>query len=80
MKLILFIAVVLGLCGCTTTEITTGQWSMKRRSFLQRMDISEVRISTNGTATLTGYRSDGGNDAVAAVTAAAVSAAVNSIK
>lgn len=68
------------LCGCTVTKISSGSWSMERKSFLQRMDIGEVTIATNGTARLSGYKSDGGNEALGVAVGAAVAAAINSAK
>ncbi len=64
--------------GCTSTTVQAPGWSLKRTSLLQRIDMPELIISTNGTVTLRGYRTDGGSDLAAQVTAAAVSAAVKS--
>ncbi len=80
MKTTLALLAALALCGCTVTEIQSDTWTMKRRSFLQRMDIAEVTVGTNGMATLRGYKNDGGNEAAANITAAAVSAAVKAMK
>jgi len=77
MKRTLVIVFILAT-GCTSTQLTTEHWSLKRTSFLQRMDIPEVSITPDGTATLKGYKTDGGSDIAAAVTAAAVSAAIKS--
>lgn len=68
------------LMGCTVTDLTTEKWHIHRVSFLQRMEIPEVTIETNGTAILKGYKSDGGSDVAAAVTRAAVSEALKSAK
>jgi len=76
--LILIGAVI--LTGCTVTHVRTDKWELRRNSFLQRQEIPFVQIATNGTATLQGYKTDGGNEALGAITAAAVSAAVQSIK
>lgn len=70
--------VLLLLAGCTTTAVKTEQWELKRTSFLQKLDIPSVSIAPDGTATLTGYKTDGGSEAVAVITAAAVSAAIKS--
>lgn len=81
MKRIAVVAFLIAFCGgCTTTNITTDRWSMKRKSFLQRLEIPEVRVETNGTVTLKGYRNDGGNEALAGAISAAVSAAMKAAK
>jgi len=72
-------AVLFGV-GCTVTKITTDHWALSRTSFLQRLEIPEVQISTNGTAVLKGYKTDGGNEAAAAIAGAAVSAAIKAAK
>lgn len=69
------------LTGCTSTTITvtsTG-WTMKRTSFLQKVEIPKIKVATNGVLTVEGYKSDGGNEAAAAIAAAAVSAAMKSV-
>lgn len=53
------------LAGCTMTEVSTSTWSLRRVSFLQRVDIPDVTIATNGMASMRGYRTDGGNEALA---------------
>jgi hypothetical protein len=73
-------ALLLLQAGCTVTRITTDHWSIRRMSFLQRLEIPEVEFGSNGVAILRGYRSDGGNQAAAAITAAAVTAAIKSAK
>lgn len=70
----LLILLPLALCGCTGTKVETETWPLSRTSFLQRVQIPEVAITTNGTVTLKDYTNDGGNEAAAAVAAAAVSA------
>lgn len=80
MKTLALIAVCAALCGCTSTEIVSSNWALKRTSFLQRLDVAEISVSTNGIATMRGYRNDGGGEALATVTAAAVAAAINSTK
>lgn len=81
MKRIAFI-IALACLGCTRTEVTmnpeTRVWNLKRSSFLQRVEIPEVKFSPNGSASLSGYRNDGGNEALAAAITAAVTAAVQS--
>lgn len=71
---------LLSLCGCTITVVKTPQWTLRRVSFLQRIEMPLVQVSTNGTVTLKGYATDGGIDAAAKVTEAAVSAAIKSVK
>lgn len=76
-------ALAAALCaGCTSTKVTVegGKWTMDRRSFLQRLDIPHVTVATNGTAELTGYVNDGGNEALANIIKAAVEAAVKAGK
>lgn len=77
---ILLLAAALVVCGCTRTKISTPFWTMERSSFMQRVAVPQLTITTNGTATLSGYQNDGGNEAAANITAAAVSAAVKSMK
>ncbi len=79
MRTFLFLAAVC-LCGCTVTRFSSGQWELERRSFLQRVELGRVSIATNGTASLDGYKNDGGNEALASAVSAAVSAAINSAK
>lgn len=63
------------LCGCTSTcprwrqdVLTNGtvrsEWSMRRTSLLQKMEIGTVTISTNGTVSLRGYKNDGGSESL----------------
>lgn len=68
------------LCGCTQTEFT-GQngVKLKRTSFLQRNEIGLVEVRKDGTATMKGYKNDGGNEAVAAAVRAAIEAAASSV-
>lgn len=67
------------LTGCTQTVVTTPNWTLRRTSVLQRMEVPLVHVATNGTVTLRGYRTDGGADAAATVAAAAVNAAIKSV-
>lgn len=80
MKTTIALLAALTLCGCTVTEIQSDTWTMRRRSFLQRMDIAEVTVGTNGMATLRGYKNDGGNEALGVAVGAAVAAAVKAAK
>lgn len=77
------ILIVLAAClGCTRTEVTmhpgTRVWTLKRSSFLQRVEIPKVTFTPDGSASLSGYKNDGGNEALAAAVSAAVTAAVQS--
>lgn len=74
--LLMFVSVICS--GCTVTRITSPTWELKRTSFLQKTEIPKVSIQPDGTAVLEGYKNDGGNEAAALITAAAVSAAVKS--
>ena len=67
-----------GATGCTVTRmrVTPEGWELRRVSFLQRVEMPQVNIGSNGTATLQGYRNDGGADAAAKITAAAVKSAM----
>jgi hypothetical protein len=65
------------LCSCTVTQVTTPNWSLHRTSLLQKMEVPSVRFTANGEAEMSGYKSDGGADTAAVITAAAVSAAIN---
>ena len=69
-----------GLTGCTSTTVTTPAFTVKRTSFLQRLEMADVSLSTNGTASMKGYKTDGGNEAAAAIVGAAVGAAVSAAK
>lgn len=53
--------------GCTSTNIEADTFSLKRTSFFQKLEIPEASISTNGTVLLKGYKTDGGNEALAAL-------------
>lgn len=70
------------LCGCARTQILVkpSQWELRRTGFLQKLEIVEVKIATNGTVTIKGYKNDGGNEAAAAITEAAVKGAVKGLK
>jgi hypothetical protein len=51
---------ILGLTvGCTHTKFTGGNWTMDRTTVLQKVEIGDVSVSTNGTASLKGYQNDG---------------------
>ena len=80
MKRLFALGAVVALCGCTRTKVATPFWTMERSSFLQRVEVPQLTIATNGTATLSGYKNDGGNEALASAVSAAVSAAINSAK
>jgi hypothetical protein len=80
MKLLSLALALLLAAGCTRTSIKTPTWSMDRVSFFQRVEVPTMSIATNGTATLRGYRNDGGSEAAAAIAAAATAAAVKSLK
>lgn len=80
MKITLALLAALALCGCTKTKVSTPFWSMERTSLFQKVEVPQLTISTNGTATLSGYRNDGGNEALGVAVSAAVSAAVKSMK
>ena len=69
----------LTLCGCTVTRVQTPNFELSRTSILQRLEFGEVSYTTNG-ATLKGYKTDGGNEAAAAMLGAAVKAAVEGAK
>ena len=80
MKTTLLLIAAALLCGCTSTKVSTPFWTMERRSFLQRVEVPQLTISTNGTATLSGYKNDGGNEALGVAVSAAVAAAIKSAK
>ena len=65
--------------GCTITHVETAQMKIRRVSFLQKVEIPQLKISTNGAVQLQGYANDGGSEAAALITAAAVSAAMKSV-
>lgn len=78
-SLVVGLAVTL-LTGCTTTVVETPYWSLNRKSFMQKIEIPDLSISTNGTAHLRGYMTDGGNQALAIAIDAAVTAAMKGAK
>lgn len=69
------IPILMLAAGCTTTKYSPDT-GFERTSFLQKTDISEARISRDGTVTLKGYKNDGGNEAIAAAVRAAVEGAI----
>lgn len=76
MKSILPILSLFLLTGCTTTEFSMGDVRIKRSAFLYRMDVKELRFSTNGTAVLKGYSGSGDADLVNAAAEGAAAGAV----
>lgn len=76
------LAIVAGLtlAGCTQTKFTGPGFSLSRTSFLQKLEVAAVEVSTNGTAKISGYQNDGGADAAAKITGAAISAAISAAK
>lgn len=74
------IALALALvgAGCTSTQLVEGNF--KRTSFLQRVELGEVKVGTDGTITVKGYKNDGGNEALAGAIAAGVAAGLKSVK
>ena len=74
----LALALALLSSGCTSTQLIEGNF--KRISFLQRVELGEVKVGTDGTITVKGYRNDGGNEAMAAAVAAGVAAGLKAVK
>lgn len=79
MKRLILWLILVAAAGCTRTEFT-AEGGFKRSSFLQRIEFGEVTVRPDGSITLKGYRSDGGNEALAVAVTAAVTAAVESAK
>lgn len=79
MKPQLILVLILACTGCTLTRIQTPQLTLRRFSFLQRVEIPRVEMNTNGMITMTGYKNDGGNEAAAGIISAAVTAAIKSV-
>ena len=75
-NLLLLCFVLVFANACTVTRVKTPHWEMTRTSFLQKVGIPSLAVATNGTVELRGYKNDGGTEAAAAITAAAVSAAL----
>ena len=75
MMLIAGLALAL-LGGCTQTRITTPTWSLTRTSVLQRTEVPQITVLTDGSIEVQGYSNDGGNAAVSAIVEAAVVAAI----
>lgn len=69
------VPILLLATGCTITKYSPDT-GFERKSFLQKTDISEAKISRDGTVTLKGYKNDGGNEALAAAVRAAVEGAI----
>jgi len=59
-RYILAVAVVAMGSSCTQTKFSSGSWTLNRMSLLQAVQIPEIQVSTNGTATMKGYANDGG--------------------
>lgn len=55
----------LTLSGCTSTEVASDTFKMKRTSVFQKIGIAEASHSADGTFLLRGYQNDGGNQALA---------------
>ena len=78
------IVCVLACCGCTMTRMESlegGGFYFKRISVLQRTDVPEFSVATDGgdsAVTLKGYTNDGGAELIGAAVERAVSAAVKS--
>ena len=64
------------LSGCTQTRITTPTWSLTRVSFLQRTEVPQITVLTDGSIEVQGYSNDGGNAAIGAIVEAAIRGAV----
>ena len=84
MKTNIILLLATTLTGCTVTKYVSGSGeSFTRTSFGTRLNLSELTVTgdTNGVRTITmkGYANDQ-VEAISAVTAAAVSAAVKSVK
>lgn len=75
----LALILTLACTGCTITKFprAIGGW---RISFMQRIEMPEVEVLTNGTVRLLGYRSDGGSDAAAKIAGAVAEGTVKGMK
>ncbi len=65
--------------GCAYVSVSRGEVSVRRLALLYPAEAGQVTVSSsasNEVWQITGYRSDGGASAAAAVTSAAVQAAV----
>jgi hypothetical protein len=80
LKKLLVTSILAAGAGCTHTTVETPTLKLSRISFLQRVEIPGLAVSTNGTITLTGYTNEGGADAAAKIAGAAVSAAVTAAR
>lgn len=76
MKTVLLIAAAVAVSGCTQTKITTPTWSLTRTSVLQRTEVPQITVLTDGSIEVKGYSNDGGNAAVSAIVEAAIRGAV----
>jgi hypothetical protein len=63
--------------GCTFTKFPRAIGGL---SFLQRVEMPEVEVETNGTVRLKGYRNDGGAKAAAEIARGAARGAVEGMK
>jgi hypothetical protein len=76
MKSAIAIAAMLLTAGCTNTRIVTPTWSLTRTSILQSTAVPKITVLNDGSIEVEGYSNDGGNQAMAAIVTAAVTAAV----
>lgn len=72
MKTVLLIAAAVAVSGCTQTKIKTPTWSLTRVSFLQRTEVPQITVLTDGSIEVQGYSNDGGNAAIGAIVEAAI--------
>lgn len=68
------------LTACTKTEMTVGSMNFRRTSFLQRVNVPNLQVSSNGVITLNGYDTDGGAETMGAVLGTALGIALKAAK
>lgn len=69
------LVIAVSCMGCSTRTISNGEWTYKSSRFVMQESFGNLSISTNGTVTLEGYKSDQ-VQAIEAAVSAAVSAAL----
>jgi len=77
----------LALCGCTSTYVTYDRFApdgqtkvstltVHRRTLASKVSMPAVKFNPDGTAELSGYQNDGGNDLVSGAIESACKGAV----
>lgn len=78
---VLLLAGILLLTGCTSTYVTYetpngSKLTVHRRSCLSRAEIPDLAFETNGVVRMSGYKNDGGSEAIGTIVKSAVKGGV----